>query len=186
MNIELRNISKSFEGKCVFDDFSAVLPEGKCTVVTGVSGIGKTTLIRLISNLAKPDAGTVIGNDVRFSLVFQENRLCESLTTFDNLRLVCSDEKKIQNALSALGVEETKNMQICKLSGGQKRRIAIARALIAEYDVLCMDEPLTGLDADTKSRVIEYIKTQIKGKTAVIATHDNDAVLALSDCKIEL
>ena len=185
MNIELNNVSKSFDGKHVFERLDAVIHENCCTVITGRSGAGKTTLLRMISGLEKQDSGMITGNDARFSFVFQEDRLCDMLSVLANLHLVCSDDEMIQSVLEALGIADVKHTKVGKLSGGQKRRTAIARALIAKYDVLCMDEPMTGLDKDTKQRVLAYIKAQIKGKTAIIATHD-DAVISLSDYIIEL
>jgi len=177
MAIELTEISKTYGTNMVFDRYSCLIEEGAVTCVMGASGQGKTTLLRIISGLEQPDNGQVAGMlNKRKSFVFQEDRLCENLSAASNIRLVCRKPLKMSSiieAMSAVGLAPDCVKQTARsMSGGQRRRVAILRALMAEYDVLFMDEPFKGLDTETKEKVMLYTKEQSKGKTVVFITHD--------------
>ena len=180
--IKLTEISKSYGQKTVFEAFSCVMEENAVTCIMGASGGGKTTLLRLMLGLELPDNGCIEGfNDLQKSVVFQEDRLCENLNAAANIRLVCRKPAKtgsIADAMNALGFPEGYAKRPVRLmSGGEKRRVAILRALAADYDVLFMDEPFKGLDTETKKRAIQYVKEQTKGKTVIFVTHD------ISECE---
>jgi NitT/TauT family transport system ATP-binding protein len=109
-------------------------------------------------------------------VVFQEDRLCENLSAASNIRLVCRKPLKtsaIVEAMSFVGMDADCARQTARtMSGGQRRRVAILRALMADYDVLFMDEPFKGLDVETKESVMLYTKERSQGKTVVLVTHD--------------
>lgn len=185
--LRAENICKSFNGTSVLDNFTHDFADGKVTAVLGKSGCGKSTLLNVLMGLMPPDSGTVTRGG-RISAVFQEDRLCENLTASANIRLVtCKRFTKPQIAaeLSAVGLD-CADKPVRELSGGMKRRTALLRALLAEYDILFLDEPFKGLDAATKRTVIEYCREKIKCKTAVFVTHDRDECAALADEIIEL
>lgn len=180
--ISINNISFSYGRKTVFKDLSVKFPEGETSVIMSPSGSGKSTLFFLISGLLTPSSGNItypMGKP-RFSMVFQEDRLIESLTVSKNIRLVNDKltDNDIADCLTALGLENILSKKAHQLSGGEKRRVAIARALLADYDILLLDEPFTGIDDNRKANVIKYIKSSTAGKTVLLVTHDkSDALL---------
>ena len=182
MDIVLDHISKAFGEKQVFMDFCCSFPEGKVSCILGPSGCGKTTLLRLIAGLGKPDSGKITGTTgKKNSAVFQENRLFETLTVEKNIMLTARRSFTRADAhelLRDLGLEGEARKPLGTLSGGMQRRVAVARALAADYDLLLLDEPLTGLDGETRRKVLETIRRRSAGKTCIWVTHDPaDAVL---------
>ena len=182
MYIVLDHINKSFGEKQVFRDFCCSFPEGKTSCILGPSGCGKTTLLRLIAGLEKLDSGRITGTaDKKNSAVFQENRLFDSLTAEKNIMLTAHrgfTRADAHELLRELGLENEARKPLHTLSGGMQRRVAVARALAADYDLLLLDEPLTGLDGETRRKVLETIRRRSAGKTCIWVTHDPaDAVL---------
>lgn len=186
--IAVRNVSVSYGENHVLTGFSAVFPIGRCTAIMGVSGCGKTTLLSVIAGLLIPDAGEVVGMPPRFTMVFQEDRLCEDFTVAANLRLVTPRTRiaEIPGLLVAMGLSDMGSKRVTELSGGMKRRVAIARALIGEGDVLLMDEPFKGLDVETKSEVIRTVQKWTEGKTVLFVTHDGDEVTEMKGEVLQL
>ena len=156
----------------------------------GASGCGKTTLLRIISGLLPPDCGTVYGQEgTQFSAVFQEDRLCGNLTAAANVRLVCGEFRsagEISEAFAAVGLSGCENRLAGELSGGMKRRVALVRALLAEGGAVLLDEPFKGLDESTKRQAVEFSREMLRGRTAVLVTHDRTEAEALADEMIEL
>lgn len=183
--IKAVDIHKDFGGNTVLDGFSHGFSDGKVTAVLGRSGCGKSTLLNILMGLMLPDSGEVSISEVsKASAVFQENRLCENLTAGSNIRLVTGkrySREEIAAELAKVGLEGCENKPVRTLSGGMKRRTALLRALLAEYDVLFLDEPFKGLDADTKQTVMNYCKKKINGKTVIFVTHDADECEFLAD-----
>ena len=179
------NICKAFGDNKVLSDFSHNFAEGKVTAVLGASGCGKSTLLSILMGLCKPDSGEVVKpENCKISAVFQEDRLCENLTVSANIRLVTGkrfSKQKISEELSAIGLSDCGEKPVRTLSGGMKRRTALLRALMADYDILFLDEPFKGLDKDTKLSVMEYCKIHTAGKTVVFVTHDNEECGFLAD-----
>ena len=139
MDITLQNVSKSFGDKQVLEGFSHTFPQGELTCVMGPSGCGKTTLLSLLLGLEAPDSGEILGMEgQKLSAVFQEDRLCENTTPVSNIRLVNPSLSKAeaQGMLRDLVLEGSLGQPVRTLSGGMKRRVAILRALAADYDVL--------------------------------------------------
>lgn len=177
MSIEVKGLSKAFGEKNVLKDFSHRFPEGKTTCIMGPSGCGKTTLLRLLMGLEAPDSGEILGMDGRkISAVFQEDRLCEAICAASNLRLVSPalSRQKAEQALSALGLSGSLRQPVRELSGGMKRRVALLRALLADYDILLADEPFQGLDQNTRQQAMEYFRESTAGKTVILVTHQRD------------
>jgi len=174
--ITLHAISKRFGDHVVLDGIGLLLAPGSVTALTGPNGVGKTTVARLLLGLETPDAGTIDGLlGLRRSAVFQEDRLCAHLDAVANVRLVLDRERRdtAEQELALVGIEgEDATKPVRDLSGGQRRRVAIARALAAKSDLVILDEPFTGLDAETKPAVMAYVRERINGRTAVLISHD--------------
>lgn len=176
--IEFRGVGKSFDGKTVLHDLDWRLQPGEQWQVRGVSGIGKTTLLRLLMGLEKPASGQIVGTQtVRFLPVFQEDRLVEHWSAVGNVALVCADAAHVRAILGALLPEDALNQPVRTLSGGMRRRVALARALAAEGDVLVFDEPFSGLDAQTGQQAMAVIAQYRAGRTLVIVSHGTDDLL---------
>ncbi len=178
--IEFKNVSFYYKRKApVFNDYSLKINRGERLALTGASGCGKTTLLRLICGLEVPKSGEIIKpENLKASVVFQENRLIPHKTVLQNVALF-SDEERARSCLKKLEIEGFADSLPRELSGGQKRRVAIARALCREFDILLLDEPFTGLDSELKDRVIKVVDETLADKTLVMVTHDLEDVKAL-------
>lgn len=183
-------ISKTYGDNRVLEGFTHDFSEGKITAVMGASGCGKSTLLGILMGLIPPDSGRVErSDDLRISAVFQEDRLCENLTAGANLRLVAGrrlSRERAARELAEVGLDGCESKPVRELSGGMKRRVALLRALLAEYDVLFLDEPFKGLDEETKLAVMDYTKRMTSGKTVVFVTHDKEESRRLADEEIIL
>ena len=172
MEIKLQNISKTFENK-IFENFSLDIPDGKTTVIMGKSGCGKTTLFNMLCGILKADGGEIHFSEAPvISAVFQENRLFETFTGYENLKAVTEDEEKIRTVLEICEASDFADTKVKHMSGGMKRRIAIARALCFKANLYLMDEPFKGIDIAMKDRILFKIQQYLEGKTCVIITHD--------------
>ncbi|MDO4810616.1 MAG: ATP-binding cassette domain-containing protein [Eubacteriales bacterium] len=159
-------------GKNVLQDFNLTVPDGARIWLCSPSGGGKTTVLRLLMGLEKPQKGGVTGCEkLRFSAVFQEDRLLPWKTAAENAAMF-SDETAARAMLSRLGLREEADMRPAQLSGGMKRRVALARALCHDCDALVLDEPLTGLDAEMKKICLQAIEETVQNKTLVLTGHD--------------
>lgn len=175
MALTINHLSKSFGEHIVLKDFSANIPTGQVTLLTAPSGRGKTTLLRILMGLETADSGEFSDfNGLKQSAVFQEDRLCENLSALSNIKLASPQlqNETIEAALSKVGLAEYAHCPISEFSGGMKRRVAILRALLADYDILFLDEPFKGLDAETKALVMSDVKQRSQGKTVILVTHD--------------
>lgn len=175
--LEAIQLSKSFDGKPVLVSFSARLEKGRHYCLMGISGSGKTTLINLLLGLIRPDSGSIRrAPDLKMSAVFQEDRLLEQMTAAANVALVSkAPNSEIESLLLSLGITpESLPQPVSTYSGGMKRRVALARALLAEYDVLFLDEPYKGLDEETRCRVMQIVSERTTGKTVLLITHDKE------------
>ena len=174
----LQKLSKSYHGQVVFSDLSLALSPGNAYCLMAPSGTGKTTLFRILMGLETPDSGTIDGlKNLKISAVFQEDRLLEGYDVLTNLRFVCrqrlSDAELSAYAATLLS-QNALSQPVCEFSGGMKRRVAILRAILAPTDIILMDEPFTGLDADTRQLTIDLVKELCAGKLLIIATHAED------------
>lgn len=181
-------ICKKFGDNVILRDFTHEFAVGATTAILGRSGVGKTTLLNILMGLLPPDSGEVI-REGKISALFQEDRLCENLTAGANIRLVTGkrlSKERIAEEFTAAGLAGCENKPARELSGGMKRRTAMLRALLGEYDILFADEPFKGLDEDTKRSVMNYFKEKTLGKTVVFITHDNEECELLADDIIQL
>lgn len=170
--IKIENLCFSYGEKQIFRDFSLDIPDNGKVCFFGESGFGKTTLLRLIAGLETPQSGKIVlPENARFSAVFQEDRLLPFMSIADNCILVGSDRRTAERHLEALGIADAADSRPAALSGGMRRRAAIARALCAEFDILLLDEPFTGLDAENIFRAAEYISSLTADKTLLAVTH---------------
>lgn len=183
MDIKVNSINKSFNGQQVLNNITMSFSEGLVTCIMGASGVGKTTLAYILMGLLEPDSGDITGlSGKRISVVFQEDRLIEHWDAIKNIMLVSKKDvtkEKIERHLLRIGLTEYEDKPVKALSGGMRRRVALVRAILSEYDVLLMDEPFKGLDEELKRQVINYVKENTKGKTLIIITHDKDEVTML-------
>ena len=177
--LEIRGLSKRFGEKTLFEDLS--LTVDRPMVLWASSGWGKTTLLRILMGLETPDSGTVSGVG-RVGAVFQEDRLCPQLTAVQNVELVLENPKsdykqQIVRDLQQLGLDEAAlDLPVRKLSGGQKRRAALLRAVWAESDTLLLDEPFTGMDPETMKKAASLLKERCQRTPVLLATHDREAI----------
>ncbi len=179
MVFKAEHIGKTYDSRQILHDVSFTVGAGECLAVTGASGIGKTTLLRILLGLEQPDEGRVLadGEPVRrmkAGVVFQENRLCETADAVENVRMASrgiSRDKARQELLQLLP-EEALAIPAVKLSGGMQRRVAIVRAVLSDARILIMDEPLTGLDDETKKRVTDYIRSRQGDRPWIFTIHE--------------
>ena len=173
--------------KIVFDNFSAEFKDGKVTAVMGSSGIGKTTLLNCIAKLTDYDGEIArVGSS---AYVFQEDRLIPDKTVYDNIDFVMQTEdaderkKRIKNALSVTELLSEAFRYPSELSGGQRKRVSLARAFASGRDLMLLDEPLSSLDIGLKFRIFDVMKKVFKSdsKTVIMVTHDVDEALTLAD-----
>lgn len=188
--IELKNISKSFGEKCIFDNLNLTIKDGEFIVFTGVSGCGKTTLLNIIGSLEPIDHGEILvdGKDItkkknqneylknKVGFLFQNFALVDNKSVRKNLELVQSKHRtdiSIDDALKAVGLEDKTDTMVYKLSGGEQQRVALARLMIKKCDIILADEPTGSLDKDNASLVFDMLK-QLNGigKTVIVVTHD--------------
>ena len=183
--LEIKGLTKRFGEKTLFEGLSLTV-DGPA-VLWAPSGWGKTTLLRILMGLEAPTSGSVEGVG-RVGAVFQEDRLLEFMPPVGNIRLTAPSlsEEVIQRELEAMELGGCMAQPVRELSGGMRRRVAILRALLAEGDVLLLDEPFKGLDEETKSCVIERTRALSQGKTVVLVTHDEREAKAMGAEIIEV
>ncbi len=199
--IELRNISKSFDGELVLDNINLDIYDNEFLTLLGPSGCGKTTTLRLIGGFETPDEGDVIFmkeriNDVppykrNVNTVFQRYALFPHLNVFENIAFPLRErgeskaeiEEKVNEMLRLIALKGFEKRSVSSLSGGQQQRVAIARALISKPKVLLLDEPLAALDLKLRKDMQQELKNIQKatGVTFVFVTHDQEEALSMSD-----
>ena len=185
--IEIKNVSFAYGEKKVLSDFSLTVNDGESVCLSGSSGCGKTTVLRLVAGLETPDSGEIVSSE-NISYVFQEDRLVPNLSIIKNIMLCLPKEKK-EFALALLkeaGLEGVKDKKPSELSGGMKRRAAIVRAAAFGGDVLLLDEPFNGLDSDTKTKIAKMIRREFKGKTVLMVSHIKEDANLLYSKTIEM
>ena len=205
--IEIQNISKRFGDKVVIDDISAQFKPGICNLIIGTSGSGKTVLVKCIVDLLKADKGEILFDkmflskmdkeerkDLRQNLgmLFQGNALFDSLTVEDNVKFpldmfstLTIEEKKIKvnEILARVKLEGVNNKFPAELSGGMKKRVGLARALVMKPKYLFCDEPNSGLDPQTSiviDRLIEELTVEFN-ITTIVVTHDMNSVMEIGN-----
>ena len=187
--LEILHLTKRFGEKTLFEDLNLTVEEP--AVLWAPSGWGKTTLLRVLMGLETPTSGSVQGVG-RVSAVFQEDRLCPQLNAVQNVALVLPGletqyKEQIEVDFQQLGMDAAAlALPAARLSGGQKRRTALLRALWAPSDTLLLDEPFTGMDPDTLAAAAALLRTRCGTEPVLLATHDREAIRLLGWPVIEL
>ncbi|MGT2754186.1 amino acid ABC transporter ATP-binding protein [Streptococcus ovis] len=205
--LELRNISKQFGQKKIFEQFDLTIEDGKVLSLVGPSGGGKTTLLRMLAGLEKIDAGDIIYNGESVPIdhlenlnllgfVFQDFQLFPHLTVLENLILSpmktmkeTKDEatQRAKDLLNRLGLSEHAKAYPFSLSGGQKQRVALARAMMINPQIIGYDEPTSALDPELRQEVEKLIlQNRQMGITQIVVTHDLQFAEAISDTILKI
>lgn len=189
MEIRVENLCKTYGEETVFDHLTFTAGPG-ITCIMAPSGTGKTTLLRILLGLEIPDSGTAsVPKNCRWSAVFQEDRLLEQLDAEGNLHFALGAEYREEHArllLEELGLEVGSGKPVRDFSGGMRRRLALARALLAPFDALVLDEPFSGLDRENRAKAIDCIRRETVDKPVLLVTHDESDVTALGATTIKL
>ena len=191
--VEIKGLKKSFGDNLIFDGFYLSFSPGGSYAIMGRSGLGKTTLLKIIMGLLKADGGDIIFTDEtgkkllrkpEFAVVFQEDRLCEYLSARENISMCMrgfSEDPSVVRELSRVLSEDSLNRPVRELSGGQKRRVAIVRAMMrTDADIIIMDEPFTGMDEDTKRTVADCINWGKQKRLLIISVHSREEAKLLN------
>lgn len=185
MNIHIHSLTKRFDGHVLFDNMNLEIPHGRMIALTGRSGCGKTTLLRMIAGLDHSYTGEISGVPQRISFMFQEDRLLPWYNVRQNLEFVIKDtmhknemHNTMDNMINAVGLEGHDHKKPDALSGGMQRRVALARAFCYPSDLLIMDEPFKGFDAMLNQELIILFKRLYagSGKTALLVLHEHDVI----------
>lgn len=176
--MEIINVSKAFKDHKVLLDFSQEFQCGMYALM-GESGIGKTTLLRMIAGLETPDKGEIRVDRTKLRMLFQEDRLVSEFQAYTNLKLLNPKLNK-QDALQAMkciGIDDADkkdiyDIPVSQYSGGMRRRVSLLSVILSGADILLLDEPFYGLDLDTKCKTMDYVKAQAKDRLLIFTTHD--------------
>ena len=178
MNIVINNLNKAFDKKIIFSSFSYTFTENSIYVIEGDSGIGKTTLLRIIAGLDTDFDGEVLGGGIdNCSFMFQEYRLFPTANALENVLLSRPkenrDEYEAISLLKKLGFTEEEMYQTPDmLSGGMKQRISFVRAVYSDRPIILLDEPTKELDTTLADKMLEMIKELAKEKTIILVSHN--------------
>lgn len=205
--IELKNIKKSFGDKIILQDISAVMESGKCNLIIGASGSGKTVLTKCMVGLFKPDQGEILYNEAnmlemtdeerkqlrqKIGMLFQGSALFDSMTVEQNVMFPLNmfstlsykeRKKRASEVLDRVNLKEAHNKYPAEISGGMKKRVGIARAIVLNPKYLFCDEPNSGLDPQTSMLIDKLIKeiTVEYDITTIVVTHDMNSVMEIGD-----
>ncbi|MDD1782231.1 phospholipid ABC transporter ATP-binding protein MlaF [Enterovibrio sp. ZSDZ35] len=205
--VEVNQLTFSREERMIFDNVSLTVPVGKVTAIMGPSGIGKTTLLRLIGGQLQPDSGEVLfgGQNIptlsrarlydvrkRMSMLFQSGALFTDMTVFDNVAFPLREHTELSESLiktvvllklEAVGLRGAANLMPSSLSGGMARRAALARAIALDPELIMYDEPFVGQDPITMGVLVSLIRNlnQALGLTSIVVSHDVPEVMSIAD-----
>jgi len=205
--IEIENLTFKRGERIIYNDISLSIPAGKVTGIMGPSGIGKTTLLRLIGGQIKPDSGKILfsGKDIpslsrhdlyetrkRMSMLFQSGALFTDMSVFDNIAFPIREHSKLPEnivekivlmKLEAVGLRGARDLQPSELSGGMARRVALARAIALDPELILYDEPFAGQDPISMGVIVRLIRSlsDALGLTSVVVSHDVPEVMSIAD-----
>lgn len=205
--VEIRNLKFSRNGRPIFNNLNLDIEQGKITAIMGPSGTGKTTLLRLIGGELRPDSGQILVNGVNIShlsrrelyaarrqmgLLFQNGALFTNLNVFENVAFPLREHTDLPEdmlrdlvliRLESVGLRGAQNLMPSELSGGMARRVALARALALDPELMMYDEPFTGQDPITMAVLVQLIKklNQVLGLTSIVVSHDVAETASIAD-----
>lgn len=185
--IKINNLTFGYlPNKNILHEFCAEFKRGERVCISAPSGAGKTTLLRLIAGLEKPDSGIIEKDEkLKIGIVFQEDVLLPWLTALENVAAVC-DEETAKKWLTAFGLEADLNVRPSDMSGGMRRRTALARAVGYEADILLLDEPFKGLDKELKSKIVAALTAHFCDRLIIFTSHDEAETAEFATRKILL
>ncbi|WP_456328809.1 ABC transporter ATP-binding protein [Archaeoglobus sp.] len=187
MALTVEGLKKSYGNLKVLDGVTFSVEEGEFVCLIGESGCGKTTILKIIAGLERPDEGRVDFKGVnRMGFVFQDDRLLPWKTVYGNIQFALKamgveDGDVVRRIIDFVGLKGFENYYPKQLSGGMRQRVGIARALAVNPDLLLMDEPFASLDARTRERMQEELLRIVGGKAVVFVTHSIDEAVYLAD-----
>jgi thiamine transport system ATP-binding protein len=204
--LDCRNLVVTYELTPVLQNISIYIGAGEIVALTGPSGSGKTTLLRCIAGLELIDSGSILldGKEITtkpthlrsIGLVFQDNQLFPHLNVAENIAYSLKIQRikqklvdeKVAEVLELVGLTHLSRREVIKLSGGEAKRIAVARALVAQPKVLLLDEPLSGLDKELHTRLLEDLGNLLRlhGTTTLHVTHDQDEANAIANRVLDI
>lgn len=205
--VEIAGLTFKRGSRVIYDDINLSIPRGKVTAIMGPSGIGKTTLLRLIGGQIKPESGSILFDDQditslsraklylarqKMSMLFQSGALFTDMNVFDNIAFPIREhtalseviiEKIVLLKLEAVGLRGARNLQPSQLSGGMARRVALARAIALDPELILYDEPFAGQDPISMGVIVKLIRSlsDALGLTSVVVSHDVPEVMSIAD-----
>ncbi|MBL4940120.1 MAG: phospholipid ABC transporter ATP-binding protein MlaF [Colwellia sp.] len=205
--VDINNLTFKRGERVIYNNISLSIPKGKITAIMGPSGIGKTTLLRLIGGQIRPESGQILfaGNDIpqlsrkelykvrkRMSMLFQSGALFTELSVYDNIAFPIREHTKLPEAiiekivlmkLEAVGLRGARDLQPNELSGGMARRVALARAIALDPELILYDEPFAGQDPISMGVIVRLIRSlsDALGLTSVVVSHDVPEVMSIAD-----
>lgn len=196
MSIVVKNLVKSFDKKLVLDDVSFDVKDGEVLAVVGFSGSGKSTVLKLICDLIKPDSGIIETSIGDIAMVFQYSALFDSLNVFNNIAFALQERQEfrkkfnqkqlqeiVEQKLKMVGLEGIERKYPSELSGGMQKRVSFARAIVTEPKTILYDEPTSGLDPISSTLIEDYI-VRLKEETkasSIVVTHQMSTIQRTAD-----
>ncbi|MEY8197885.1 MAG: phospholipid ABC transporter ATP-binding protein MlaF [Colwellia sp.] len=205
--VEIENLTFKRGERVIYDDISLSIPKGKITAIMGPSGIGKTTLLRLIGGQIKPESGNILfaGKNIPLlsradlyearkdmSMLFQSGALFTEMSVYDNIAFPIREHTQLSEALiekivlmklEAVGLRGARHLQPSELSGGMARRVALARAIALDPELILYDEPFAGQDPISMGVIVRLIRSlnDALGLTSIVVSHDVPEVMSIAD-----
>ena len=205
--VDIKNMTFKRDERVIYNDISLSIPKGKVTAIMGPSGIGKTTLLRLIGGQLKPESGSILfnGQDIpklprndlyelrkSMSMLFQSGALFTDMSVYENIAFPLREhsqlsepliEKIVLMKLEAVGLRGAKNLKPSELSGGMARRAALARAIALDPELILYDEPFAGQDPISMGVIVRLIRSlnDAIGLTSVVVSHDVPEIMSIAD-----
>lgn len=179
MSIKINNLTIKYDDKTILNNFNLTINEKEHIAILGASGIGKTSFINAVMGLIDYEGEISLPKGTKICAVFQEDRLFEGLSVYRNIKMTSDlSSEAICDYIYKAGLNP--HSKIYTLSGGMKRRTAILRAILADFDLLILDEPFKGLDSDTKETIIGLIMEKASEKNVILITHNPSEASCLS------
>lgn len=205
--VQIRDVHYSVGGRAIFSGLNLTIPRGRITAIMGPSGTGKTTLLRLLTGQIKPTRGEILFDGVnvstlrqrelydvrrRMGMLFQNGALLTDMSVFENVAFPLREHTKLPESLirtlvltklQAVGLRGAAQLMPAELSGGMARRVALARAMVTDPDVLIYDEPFTGLDPISMGMIVRLVRQMnyALGITSIVVSHDVEELSVLAD-----